>query len=157
MIDEYIGYYESPIGLIEIAATARGIKSVFFVKMEKRIEESKNSTEALKTSVEQLDEYFRGLRKEFQLDISLDGTVFQNQVWEELQKIPYGETISYKELALRIGKEKAIRAVGHANGMNPISIIIPCHRVIGSNGSLTGYGGGLERKKWLINHEKKFK
>ncbi len=92
---------------------------------------------------------------EFDLDISLIGTEFQRKIWNELLKIPYGKSITYKELAIRIGNEKATRAVGNANGKNPLSIIIPCHRVIGSNGLLVGYGGGLERKKWLLEFENK--
>jgi methylated-DNA-[protein]-cysteine S-methyltransferase len=104
--------------------------------------------------LKQLDQYFKGERKEFDLPLFLGGTPFQNQVWNELQKIPYGETFSYKELAVKLGNEKATRAVGNANGKNLISIIIPCHRVIGSNKKLTGYAGGLDRKKWLLEHEK---
>lgn len=98
----------------------------------------------------QLDEYFAGRRREFTIELAPKGTAFQIAVWNELLKIPYGDTISYSELALRIGKPNAVRAVGTANGANPIPIIIPCHRVIGANGSLTGYGGGIERKQWLL-------
>ena len=101
----------------------------------------------------QLRAYFDGDLTEFEIPIRLDGTDFQREVWSHLRDIPYGETISYGELARRVGSPKASRAVGLANGRNPVSIIVPCHRVIGSNGQLTGYGGGLERKTWLLDHE----
>lgn len=102
---------------------------------------------------EQLDEYFAGTRRVFDLPLSLQGTVFQQRVWGVLTEIPYGETWSYGQLAQRIGNPNASRAVGLANGRNPISILVPCHRVIGADGSLTGYGGGVERKQWLLAHE----
>lgn len=98
----------------------------------------------------QLGEYFAGKRQTFDLDLNLRGTEFQLAVWNELLRIPYGDTITYAELARRIGRPSAIRAVGAANGANPIPVIVPCHRVIGSNGTLTGYGGGIERKQWLL-------
>lgn len=103
--------------------------------------------------VDQLQEYFGGKRKTFDLELAPRGTEFQLAVWNALVAIPYGDTISYSELAHRIGKPAAVRAVGAANGANPIPVIIPCHRVIGANGSLTGYGGGIERKQWLLAHE----
>jgi methylated-DNA-[protein]-cysteine S-methyltransferase len=103
---------------------------------------------------EQLNDYFAGKRKHFALPIALEGTEFQRQVWEELRRIPFGTTISYAELARRIGLPRAVRAVGAANGRNPISIVVPCHRVIGADGSLTGYGGGLPRKRWLLELER---
>jgi methylated-DNA-[protein]-cysteine S-methyltransferase len=102
---------------------------------------------------EQLDAYFAGELEDFDLTLAPHGTPFQMRVWDELTKIPFGETISYSELARRLGDPKLVRAVGLANGRNPISIVIPCHRVIGADGSLVGYGGGLERKKWLLEHE----
>ena len=101
----------------------------------------------------QLDAYFAGEREDFDLPLALHGTDFQMRVWEQLTRIPYGETISYSQLALRLGDPKLVRAVGLANGRNPVSIIVPCHRVIGADGSLVGYGGGLERKQWLLEHE----
>ena len=101
----------------------------------------------------QLDAYFAGDREDFDLALAPHGTPFQQRVWAELTRIPYGETMSYSEVAQRLGDPKLVRAVGLANGRNPISIVIPCHRVIGANGSLVGYGGGLERKKWLLEHE----
>ena len=105
----------------------------------------------------QLKEYFDGNRTKFDLNILLDGTQFQKQVWEQLQTIPHATTVSYKDIAKSISNEKAVRAVGSANGKNPIAIAVPCHRVIGSDGSLSGYAYGVWRKQWLINHEKKKK
>ena len=102
----------------------------------------------------QLDEYFKGKRHEFTFPYQLEGTSFQKMVWNALNEIPYSKTWSYKEIALSIGNEKAVRAVGSANGKNKLSIVIPCHRVIGSNGTLTGYAGGLWRKEWLLHHER---
>jgi methylated-DNA-[protein]-cysteine S-methyltransferase len=108
---------------------------------------------ALRLARQQLEAFFAGELQTFDLPIRFSGTPFQNQVWHGLLTIPYGTTISYAELAARIGRSGASRAVGAANGRNPIGIIVPCHRVIGADGSLTGYGGGLDRKKWLISHE----
>jgi methylated-DNA-[protein]-cysteine S-methyltransferase len=142
--------YESPIGLIEIGGTPDGITSLFFVE-ERRSEVATNDVcdEALK----QISEYFVGSRQEFDLPVTLEGTEFQRRVWQELRSIPFGQTVSYGDLARSIGKPSAVRAVGAANGDNPVSIIVPCHRVIGSDGGLTGYGGGLPRKQWLLKHE----
>lgn len=143
-------YYESPIGLIEIGGTPDGITSLFFVE-ERRPDVTSNIVCA--EGVRQISEYFEGSRKEFDLPITFKGTEFQHQVWTELTVIPFGQTVSYGDLARAIGKPSAVRAVGAANGDNPISIIVPCHRVIGSDGGLTGYGGGRERKEWLLKHE----
>ena len=110
-------------------------------------------TPVLKEAATQLEEYFAGERTDFDLRTELDGTPFQREVWAALTRIPYGETISYGELARRVGRPKGPRAVGQANGRNPIAIIVPCHRVIGADGSLTGFGGGLDRKEWLLSHE----
>jgi methylated-DNA-[protein]-cysteine S-methyltransferase len=107
----------------------------------------------LKDVAQQFDAYFAGELTSFDVEIDLIGTPFQRSVWEQLSEIPYGETISYGELARRVGNPNASRAVGLANGRNPVAIIVPCHRVIGADGSLTGYGGGLERKTWLLEHE----
>ncbi|RME78809.1 MAG: methylated-DNA--[protein]-cysteine S-methyltransferase, partial [Chloroflexi bacterium] len=107
----------------------------------------------LQECIRQLEEYFAGQRQEFSLPLAPQGTAFQQQVWQYLLTIPFGKTVSYGDVARGIGSEKAVRAVGAANGRNPIPIIIPCHRVVGSNGTLTGYGGGLWRKKWLLEHE----
>ncbi len=108
----------------------------------------------LKAAARQLEEYFAGDRRDFDLPVALHGTAFQRKVWEQLQGIPCGETLSYGQLAKRIRQPSASRAVGLANGRNPVSIVIPCHRVIGADGSLTGYGGGIERKQWLLEHER---
>jgi methylated-DNA-[protein]-cysteine S-methyltransferase len=109
--------------------------------------------ELLDEAAAQLADYFAGRRTDFELPLALDGTDFQRRVWAELCQIPYGDTISYGQLALRVGKPGSARAVGLANGRNPVAIIVPCHRVIGSDGKLTGYGGGLDRKAWLLDHE----
>ena len=110
----------------------------------------------IKNCKQQLTAYFNGTRREFDLPIQQNGTAFQQKIWTALQQIPYGKTISYLELSKRTGDIKAIRAVGTTNGKNQLSIVVPCHRVIGSNGDLTGYSGGLWRKKWLLEHEEKF-
>jgi len=110
----------------------------------------------LSKAVREVDEYFRGKRKKFSLELVLRGTEFQKAVWRRLVEIPYGETVSYGQVAKAVGKPKAVRAVGMANAVNRIGVIIPCHRVIGSDGQLTGYGGGLWRKKWLLAHERKW-
>lgn len=144
------GYYNSPIGLLQITASLEAVTSVVFVEEEAMI--TKDS-QIIKDTISQLDEYFKGTRKVFHVKCDMNGTDFQKKVWDELLKIPCGHTLSYKELAIIIGNEKATRAVGNANGRNPISIIIPCHRVIGSNKSLTGYAGGISRKQWLLSHE----
>lgn len=147
-------YYSSPIGLIEITGNENGITSLYFVDNKK--ENSTKIHPLLKECVFQLDEYFNGIRKEFALKIDLKGTEFQKKVWKQLEKIPFGKTKSYLQISKQIGDSNATRAVGNANGSNPISILIPCHRVIGSNGKLIGYGGGLWRKEWLLNHEKNY-
>lgn len=148
----YQTYYNSPLGQIEIAGTKEGIISIMFREDGEQV---KDIPVALAECYQQIDEYFQGKRHSFSIKYVLNGTEFQNKVWAELAKIPYGETVSYKSIAEAIGNVKAIRAVGNANGKNTLNIVIPCHRVIGANGSLTGYGGGLWRKEWLINHEQK--
>lgn len=110
----------------------------------------------LKNCVDQITEYFNGDRQEFNIKLQPQGTQFQKQVWNQLMKIPFGETVSYKDIAVGIGNEKAVRAVGNANGKNNIVIIIPCHRIIGSDGTLVGYGSGQDRKQWLLDHEAKY-
>lgn len=157
-----IAYYQSPLGALEIRSTGSAISEILFVNSWKgaKINEAelsfvKPKSAIIKSCIKQLDEYFAGKRTEFTVHIAQVGTEFQQQVWTELCKIPYGRTISYMELSKRIGNVKAIRAVGTANGNNSICIIVPCHRVIGSNGELVGYGGDLWRKKWLLEHENK--
>lgn len=157
-----IVYYKSPIGALEIRSTGSTISEVLFVNSWKgaKVNEAelsfvKPKSAVIKACIKQLDEYFAGKRTEFTVHVSQVGTDFQQQVWEELVKIPFGRTISYLELSKRIGNVKAIRAVGTANGNNSVCIIVPCHRVIGANGDLVGYGGDLWRKKWLLEHENK--
>ena len=154
MNELYKAYYQSEIGLIELTATESAIKALKFVEPEPGSPADEVAIpDILKICLNQLDEYFHAKRRQFVLSLSPDGTPFQKEVWQQLLSVPYGATASYLEIALAIGNPKAVRAVGGANGRNPISIIIPCHRVIGSNGKLTGYGGGLWRKEWLLNHE----
>jgi methylated-DNA-[protein]-cysteine S-methyltransferase len=157
-----IVYYQSPVGVLEIRSSGSCISDVLFVNSWKGVQlnESelsfvKPKSPVIKGCIKQLDEYFAGIRTEFTIHTLQVGTTFQQTVWKELCNIPYGRTISYFELSKRIGNVKAIRAVGTANGNNSISIIVPCHRVIGSNGTLVGYGGDLWRKKWLLEHEGK--
>jgi methylated-DNA-[protein]-cysteine S-methyltransferase len=148
-------YYLSPIGPVEVSGTPEGIVSVNFVKQ--RLPDDRNPPECVKEGIRQLDEYFRGVRSNFSLKLLLHGTPFQKLVWQQLKKISYGKVASYGDVARAIGKPHASRAVGNANNKNPVAIIIPCHRVIGSNGNLVGYGSGLWRKEWLLNHEKREK
>jgi methylated-DNA-[protein]-cysteine S-methyltransferase len=148
-----IVYQDSPIGLLEICGEDEWITAVNFVDSAK---EEVVSSPIVQQCALQLDEFFSGNRKEFNLSLKPEGTEFQRNVWEQLVHIPFGETISYLTLAKQLGDPKATRAVGLANGKNPVSIIIPCHRVIGANGKLIGYAGGLWRKKWLLNHENSF-
>lgn len=146
-----VTYLDSPLGLIEIQSEKGEIISLDFLK-EKRYNEKLEPL--LVEAKNQLKEYFDGKRKVFDLPLKINGTDFQKKVWQELTKIPYGKVLSYKDIAINIGNENAGRAVGNANNKNKIAIIIPCHRVIGSNGKLIGYEGGLWRKKWLLEHEK---
>ncbi len=149
--------YQSPIGIIEIAGTDEAVCSILFVERDKIINNIQEcSPEALVGCYYQLDEYFNGVRQQFSFPYILDGTDFQKSVWKALTKIHYGQTGSYKDIALMVQNEKAVRAVGSANGKNKLSIVIPCHRIIGANGKLTGYAGGLWRKEWLLQHEKTF-
>lgn len=145
-------FINTPMGILELKGDAEGLASVLFKDEENDVVSEKIPKE-LKDAALQLQEYFEGNRKEFNLKLSPEGTDFQKRVWEELQQIPFGKTTSYQQMANTLGDPKVIRAAASANGKNPISIIIPCHRVIGSDGSLTGYAGGLHRKKWLLEFE----
>ncbi|MGB0916259.1 MAG: methylated-DNA--[protein]-cysteine S-methyltransferase [Flavobacteriales bacterium] len=145
-------FYKSPIGWLEIVEEKEAIIEVKFFD-DDSFSTSQNLEHVLKDCVQQLDEYFTGNRTEFNLPLNPAGTDFQKTVWAELQNIPFGKTVSYMDMAKRLGDPKVIRAAGTANGKNPIAVIIPCHRVIGSDGSLTGYAGGLKRKQWLLEHE----
>lgn len=151
-MNKYITYLRSPIGQIKLTGDETSVNSILFVFDDTEMEEE-NPNSVLKECKAQLSQYFSGKRNEFDIPIMQEGTEFQQKVWNELLKIPYGKTVSYNFIAESLGDKKSIRAVGAANGRNQISIIVPCHRVIGSNGSLTGYAGGLWRKKWLIKHE----
>ncbi|PWT99829.1 MAG: cysteine methyltransferase [Bacteroidetes bacterium] len=155
--------YDSPIGLIAIHATGDHIDSILFANSGRgpvvdkaEIKNVKTTLPIIQNCVTQLEEYFEGKRKDFDFNFLQSGTAFQEKIWNELTHIPYGRTISYLELSKRIGNVKAIRAVGTTNGKNQLCIVVPCHRVIGSSGSLVGYGGELWRKKWLLEHEAKF-
>jgi methylated-DNA-[protein]-cysteine S-methyltransferase len=151
-------YVDSPIGRLLLQSDGTALTGLYMdvpsrppSGMHEWVEDAK--ARPLQTAVRQLEEYFSGRRREFDLPLRSDGTEFQRRVWSALTEIPYGVTWSYGELARRIGNPNASRAVGLANGRNPISILVPCHRVIGADGSLTGYGGGVERKRWLLAHE----
>ena len=157
MSDQIITYYQSPVGLIRIAGNDNFISEIHFVdNIEKPPADRKKQLPPLVIQcVEELIQYFHGQRKSFDLPINQAGSAFQQKVWNELSGIPFGKTISYLELSRRLGDSKAIRAAAAANGRNNVAIIIPCHRVIGSNNKLVGYAGGLWRKKWLLEHEAK--
>lgn len=143
---------KTPLGPAIIEGDESGITAIK-VSDNNREPISENIPDILKDCATQLDEYFKGKRRDFCLKLNPDGTDFQKKVWEELLKIPYGTSTSYLELSKKLGDVKAIRAVAAANGKNPLWIVVPCHRVIGSDGSLTGYAGGIWRKKWLLEHE----
>lgn len=146
---------KSPLGFTKIIGDSHGITSITILNSDEKV------TDIIPVELEdcatQLYEYFEGTRKQFNLKLNPNGTNFQKNVWNELEQIPYGKSMSYLDLSKQLGDIKAIRAVANANGKNPLWIVIPCHRVIGSNGSLTGYAGGLHRKKWLLNHENPYK
>jgi methylated-DNA-[protein]-cysteine S-methyltransferase len=145
---------DSPIGELLVTATDDALTGLEMAPFERPAEPARaRSNDVLRAARTQLNAYFRGKRMAFDLPLAPAGTPFQQGVWQELVRIPLGETISYAQLAERVGRPGHFRAVGSANGRNPISLIIPCHRVIGSGGSLTGYGGGIDRKRWLLDHE----
>ena len=144
-------FIHTPLGIAKLEGDENGLASITVLNDEIPI--STVIPELLEDAVYQLQEYFEGTRDSFSLTLNPNGTDFQKRVWDALQDIPYGKTLSYLELSKILGNVKAIRAVAAANGKNPLWIVIPCHRVIGSDGSLTGYAGGLHRKKWLLDHE----
>ncbi|MEO2074187.1 MAG: methylated-DNA--[protein]-cysteine S-methyltransferase [Bacillus sp. (in: firmicutes)] len=147
--------YPSPIGVLEMIGTEEAVVSILFTETDQPVNVKQPETpQVLVDAYGQLDEYFKGERQTFTFPFTVDGTLFQKKVWESLGEIPFGKTASYKDIAVSIGNDQAIRAVGSANGKNKLSIVIPCHRIIGSNGKLTGYAGGLWRKEWLLQHEK---
>lgn len=146
---------KSPLGFTKIVGDKDGICNITILNSEEKV------TDVIPIELEdcviQLNEYFEGSRKQFDLKLHAEGTPFQKKVWEYIEQIPYGKTISYLDLSKQLGDLKAIRAVANANSKNPLWIVVPCHRVIGSDGSLTGYAGGLHRKKWLLDHENPYK
>ncbi len=144
-------FLKTPIGTAKIIGNQQGIKEITVLNDE--LESSKVVPPSLLNCFTQLSEYFNGERKSFSIKLNPDGTDFQKKVWDELLNISFGKRTTYMKQTLNLGNQKAIRAVASANGKNPIWIVIPCHRVVGSNGSLTGYAGGLWRKEWLLEHE----
>tara|TARA_R110000751_G_scaffold146601_1_gene250728 strand:+ start:157779 stop:158252 length:474 start_codon:yes stop_codon:yes gene_type:complete len=146
---------KSPLGFTKITGDVNGITSVIVLNSEEQV--SVKIPKVLNDCVLQLNQYFEGSREQFSLKLNPKGTAFQNKVWDALLTIPFGKTTSYLQLSKQLGDVKAIRAVANANGKNPLWIIIPCHRVIGTDGSLTGYAGGLHRKQWLLDHESPYK
>lgn len=149
-------YYSSPIGILEIQSSDSHIHSIKFTEIKEAVSNAPERVDILAQCFVQLDEYFNGDRKDFTFPFFQEGTDFQKQVWGQLLTIPYGKTVSYAELSRQLGDIKKIRAVGTTNGKNNLAIVVPCHRVIGSNQQLTGYAGGLWRKRWLLDHEAKF-
>jgi methylated-DNA-[protein]-cysteine S-methyltransferase len=148
---EHYCWYDSAIGILKIAEDDQGITEVSF--QEEIGADQKEGSLYLQETQRQLEEYFAGIRRSFDVPLSLKGTEFQKKVWHALMEIPYGHTACYQEVAAMIGNEKASRAIGNANHHNPVVIIVPCHRVIKADGSIGGYGGGIERKKYLLNLE----
>lgn len=146
----------SPAGTLLLAASDRGLTTLSFRPQEElaRHNDLQRDDAALAPYTQQMQEYLRGARRDFDLPLDLQGTEFQRECWQQLLKIPYGQVITYAELARQVRRPQAFRAVGHANGQNPIAIIVPCHRVIASDGTLGGYGGGLPMKQWLLDLEK---
>lgn len=149
----YYQFIDSPLGTVKISANPTGITEVAFVS------QSGNAAPSMltKQAAAQLTAYFSGHLAQFSLPLAASGTAFQQQVWQALVKVPFASTCSYADIARHLANPKAVRAVGAANGRNPIAIIVPCHRVIGANGTLTGYAGGLEKKAWLLKHEQRHK
>lgn len=145
-----VAYVQTPLGVVAFQGDENGLAAVTVSDTETPTD---SIPEVLEDAVYQLNEYFEGKRTQFDLKLNPSGTDFQQKVWKALQEIPFGKTISYLQLAKRLDAVKAIRAVAAANGKNPLWIVVPCHRVIGSNGDLVGYAGGLHRKKWLLQHE----
>ena len=153
----YFTEIPSPIGRLHLRSSGDALTGLYMEKhqhLPARPADAKSDAAPFRDAIAQLEEYFAGERREFSLPLGAEGTDFQREVWRGLAAIPYGVTLSYGQLALAIGRPRAVRAVGLANGRNPISIIVPCHRVIGANGTLTGYGGGMERKRFLLDIER---
>jgi methylated-DNA-[protein]-cysteine S-methyltransferase len=156
LAETFTTYYHSPVGLLKISGTKDYISEVSFHDTTQKNDGSKTDLPPMLINcIEQLIQYFNGERMVFELPINQPGTAFQQETWNQLMTIPFGKTISYIQLAIKTGDPKATRAVANANGKNNVAIIVPCHRVIGANRELVGYGGGLWRKKWLLEHEMK--
>lgn len=151
---KFYNYYKTKIGIIFIEENENKISQIRILKKEDKIEGKCNETKLIKNAYLQIEEYLEGKRKKFDLPLLMKGTTFQRKVWKALTTIPYGETRSYQEIAKQVGNQKAARAVGMANHNNPIIIVVPCHRVIGKNKKLVGFGAGLEVKEMLLNIEK---
>ena len=152
----YFSYYHCPIGKLRLRCTDTGLTGVDHVNQQNTLNKDwveQANHPILQQAISELTEYFSGKRTTFSTPLAATGTEFQQQVWQELTRIPYGEVVSYSTIAERIGNPKSVRAVGAANGRNPLSIFVPCHRVTGKNGTLTGYAGGLENKQILLEHE----
>jgi len=149
----YQDHFETPLGIMEVVADAESIQSILFIN-KAAVSKKNGLTELAK---QQLLEYYAGKRKVFDLPLNASGTAFQKSVWQALSKVPYATTCAYADIAQSINNPKAVRAVGSANGKNPMTIVVPCHRIIGSNGTLTGYASGVKRKAWLLEHEAKHK
>ena len=153
------GTFEAPFGVLTVVGSDLGIRYVMFnndahPKPLERLHISDSEIhDSVNDAITQLDEYFNGSRRDFELPLDLQGTEFQVAAWNALADIPYGRTASYGQQAASIGRPKAVRAIGGANGRNPVAIVLPCHRIVGADGSLTGFGGGIEVKKWLLDHE----
>lgn len=149
----------SPVGPLYLVASAKGLHGIFWKRqsseMAKSLLSSNPGARVLAQAIQELEEYFKGTRRQFQVPLHLQGTLFQKSVWNALKKIPYGKTYSYRDIARKIKNPKAVRAVGSANGKNPVCIMVPCHRVIAANGTLGGYAGGLPRKRKLLSLEGK--
>lgn len=146
-------YFDSPVGSLKLSATREALSSIHFAENKNGKLKSSTDNKILEAAKNQLAEYFNRNRQTFDIPLAPEGTDFELQVWGQIKTIPYGSTATYSEIAKRLGDVNKVRAVGKANGQNPISIIIPCHRIIGTNNKLTGYAGGIERKRWLLQHE----
>lgn len=148
-MNNYYDHFDTPLGLMEITANDQAVLAIHFADQTKTV----NANEMTDLAKTQMQQYYQGELKEFDMPMQPEGTEFQKSVWRALTTVDYGKTCSYADIANKINKPKAVRAVGSANGKNPMTIVVPCHRIIGSNGSLTGYASGVDRKAWLLNHE----
>lgn len=147
-------YISSPIGVLKLEATDKALTAIKFSDDgQNAVNQPESASAILEKARSQLKEFFNGRRQEFDIPLAPEGTDFEQQVWNQLKNIPFGKSITYTQLAQKLGDSNKVRAVGRANGQNPLPIIIPCHRVIGANNKLTGYAGGVERKRWLLQHE----